>query len=104
MTYAELYDAVARCARSLRRLGVSAGDCVVAYTPNLIETVIAMLATASIGAAWSSCATDIGAAAALERLVQLQPKVLITADGYFYKGRAFETLRRASQVPVGCRP
>ena len=57
--------------------------------PNLIETVVAMLAATSIGAVWSSCATDIGSDAALDRLGQVQPTVLITADGYFYKGRTF---------------
>jgi acetoacetyl-CoA synthetase len=101
MTHAELYDAVARCALSMRRLGIAAGDRVAAYTPNLMETVIAMLAAASIGAAWSSCATDIGPSAALERLGQLQPKLLITADGYFYGGRAFDTLGRAAEVARG---
>jgi acetoacetyl-CoA synthetase len=83
MTYAELYDAVARLASSLRALGVSAGDRVVGYMPNLIETAVAMLATASIGAVWSSCATDVGPSVAQERLGQIQPKVLFTADGYF---------------------
>ncbi len=101
MTYAQLYQAVSRCAAALRRLGVEPGDRVAAYMPNLMETAVAMLATASIGAAWASCATDLGPAAALERLGQLQPKVLITADGYFYKGRTFETLRHAADVARG---
>ncbi|HLO17961.1 MAG TPA: AMP-binding protein, partial [Anaerolineales bacterium] len=86
MTYAELYDSVARLAHSLRETGVGVGDRVVGYMPNLIETAIAMLAATSLGATWSSCATDIGPAAAIERLGQVEPKVLITADGYFYKG------------------
>jgi acetoacetyl-CoA synthetase len=103
MTYAELYEGVSRLARSLLGLGVSAGDRVVGYMPNLPETAIAMLATASIGAIWSSCATDIGPAAALERLGQVQPKVLITADGYFYKGRIFDTLPHAAEVARGIR-
>ncbi len=101
MTYAELYDAVARLAHSLRGLGVTAGDRVVGYMPNLPETVIAMLATAAIGAIWSSCATDIGPSAALERLGQVQPKVLFTADGYFFKGRIYDTLPHATQVAQG---
>ena len=101
MTYAELYDAVGRLVRSLRGLGVVAGDRVVGYLPNLPETVIAMLASASIGAVWSSCATDIGPSAALERLGQVQPKVLFTADGYFYKGRTFDTLPHAAEVARG---
>ena len=77
-------------------VGVQPGDRVVAYMPNLIETAVAMLAATSIGAVWASCATDIGAAAALERLGQVEPKVLITADGYFYKGRVFDTLPAAA--------
>ena len=101
MTYAELYDTVARLAHSLKESGVGAGDRVVAYMPNLIETVVAMLAAASLGATWSSCATDIGASAALERLGQVGPKVMITADGYFYKGKAFDTLEHAAEVARG---
>jgi acetoacetyl-CoA synthetase len=101
LTYAELYDVVARCAASLRRLGVSPGDRVAAYMPNLPETAIAMLAAASIGAVWSSCATDMGPSAALDRLAQLKPKVLITADGYFYKGNMFDNLKHAAEVVRG---
>jgi len=101
MTYAELYEAVVRCAGAMRALGISAGDRVAGYMPNLMETAIAMLAAASIGAVWSSCATDIGPSAALERLGQLKPKLLITADGYFYKGKVFETLPNAAQVARG---
>jgi acetoacetyl-CoA synthetase len=101
MTYAELYDMVARLAKSLRGLGLTAGDRVVGYMPNLMETAIAMLAAASLGAVWSSCATDIGPSAALERLGQVQPKVMFTADGYFYKGRIFDTLANAAEVAHG---
>ncbi|MGB9905641.1 MAG: AMP-binding protein, partial [Desulfotomaculales bacterium] len=68
LTYAQLYDKVARLAVSLKELGVSPGDRVAAYMPNLIETAVAMLAATSIGAVWSSCATDIGPQAALDRL------------------------------------
>jgi acetoacetyl-CoA synthetase len=98
LTYAELYDAVARVAKSLRELGVVPGDRVAAYMPNRIETVVAMLAATSLGAVWSSCASDIGAAAALERLGQIEPKVLFTADGYFYKGKVLHTLSNAAEV------
>ena len=100
-TYAELYDSVARLAKSLRELGVTSGDRVVGYMPNMMETAIAMLATASIGATWSSCATDIGPSAALERLGQVKPKVMFTADGYFYKGKVFDTLSHAAEVARG---
>src|SRR6266545_863605 len=71
MTYAELYDSVARLAQALRETGIGAGDRVIGYMPNLIETAIAMLAATSLGATWSSCATDIGPAAAVERLGQV---------------------------------
>jgi len=98
MTYAELYDAVARVAHSLREVGVAPGDRVVAYMPNLIETAIAMLAATSMGAVWSSCASDMGAPAALERLGQVSPKVMFTADGYFYKGKVLSTLANAAEV------
>ncbi len=98
MTYGELYDTVARLAKSLREIGVAPGDRVVGYMPNLMETAIAMLAATSIGATWASCATDIGPRAALDRLGQVEPKVLFTADGYFYKGRLFDTLGNAAKV------
>jgi acetoacetyl-CoA synthetase len=101
MTYAQLYDEVARLAQSLRETGVGVGDRVVGYMPNLIETVVAMLAATSLGATWSSCATDIGPAAAIERLGQVEPKAMITADGYFYKGKAFDTLSHAAEVATG---
>ena len=86
---------------SLRETGVGVGDRVVGYMPNLIETAIGMLAATSLGATWSSCATDIGPAAAIERLGQVEPKVLITADGYFYKGKSFDTLDHAAEVARG---
>ena len=101
MTYAELYDSVASLAYSLRETGVGVGDRVVGYMPNLIETAIGMLAATSLGATWASCATDIGPAAAIERLGQVEPKLMITADGYFYKGKAFDTLEHAAEVARG---
>jgi acetoacetyl-CoA synthetase len=101
MTYAELYYAVARMAYSLKESGVEVGDRVAGYMPNLIETAVAMLAATSLGATWSSCATDIGPGAAIERLGQIEPKVLITADGYFYKSRSFDTLGHAAEVASG---
>jgi acetoacetyl-CoA synthetase len=103
MTYAELYDVVARLARSLHESGIVPGDRVVGYMPNLIETAVAMLAATSLGATWSSCATDIGPAAAIERLGQIEPKIMITADGYFYKGKQFDTLGHAAEVAQGIR-
>ena len=101
MTYTELHDEVARLSHSLKESGVGVGDRVVGYMPNLIETVVCMLAAASLGATWASCATDIGPGAAIERLGQVAPKVMITADGYFYKGKAFDTLAHAAEVARG---
>jgi len=101
MTYAELYASVARLAASLRAIGLRPGDRVAAYMPNLIETAVAILATTSIGAIWSSCATDLGAQAALDRLDQIEPRVLFTADGYFYKGQAFDSLPNVSEIAKG---
>jgi acetoacetyl-CoA synthetase len=98
MTYRELYGTVGRLAKSLRELGISPGDRVAGYMPNMMETAIAMLAATSIGAVWSSCATDIGAMAALDRLGQIEPKVLFTVDGYFYKGKPFNALGNAAEV------
>jgi acetoacetyl-CoA synthetase len=98
MTYAELYDQVARLAKALRETGVSSGDRVVAYMPNLMETAIAMLAATSIGATWASCGADLGASAAVDRLGQIEPKVLFTADGYWYKGKTFNTLLNAQTI------
>ncbi len=101
MTYAELYGVVARLAKSLRQIGVAPGDRVAAYMPNMMETAIAMLATTSIGAIWSSCATDIGSGAVLDRFGQIEPKVLFTVDGYFYKGKAFSSLSNVREIVKG---
>ncbi len=98
ITYSELYNQVARLTKSLREIGVAPGDRVAAYMPNLMETVIAMLAATSIGAIWASCGADLGASAALDRLGQIEPKVLFTADGYWYKGKTFNTLLNAEII------
>ena len=84
--YAELGRRVAAAAAGLRRLGVAKGDRVVAYLPNVPETVIAMLAVASIGAVWSSCAPEFGVSSVVDRFAQIEPKVLVAVDGYRYNG------------------
>jgi acetoacetyl-CoA synthetase len=86
VTYAELAALVAAAAAGLRRLGVAKGDRVVAYLPNVPETVVAMLATASIGAIWSSCAPEFGVSSVVDRFAQVEPKVLVAVDGYRYGG------------------
>ena len=98
MTYAELYDQVDRLAKSLRESGVKVGDRVVGFMPNMIETVCAMLATTSVGAIWSSCSPDFGIKGALDRFGQIKPKVLFTANGYFYNGKAFDSLGRVADI------
>ncbi|MCY4624642.1 MAG: acetoacetate--CoA ligase [Chloroflexi bacterium] len=90
MTYDELYRQVASVAAGLRRLGVGRGDRVAAYLPNVPEAVIAFLATASIGAVWSSCSPDFGERSVVDRFQQIEPTVLITVDGYRYGGREFD--------------
>ncbi|MEM3010926.1 MAG: acetoacetate--CoA ligase [Candidatus Bathyarchaeia archaeon] len=101
ITYAETYDSVARLAKSLRRIGLKAGDRVAAYMPNIIETAVAMLATTSIGAVWSSCGTELGPKAVLDRFGQIEPKVLFTVDGYPYKGKIFTVLSNVEQIVRG---
>jgi acetoacetyl-CoA synthetase len=101
MSYSELYQTVGRLALSLREMGVKPGDRVVGYMPNMIETAAAMLAASAVGATWASSATDIGPNAALDRFGQIEPKVMFTADGYFYKGRKFSTLANAVKVVDG---
>jgi len=101
MTYAELHSNVASLNIWLREQGVQPGDRVCAFMPNLIETVIAMLAATSVGALWASCGAELGPAAVLDRLGQIEPKILFTADGYFYGGKTFNTLPHAERVAKG---
>jgi acetoacetyl-CoA synthetase len=90
MTWGELQETVARVANGLRGLGVSPGDRVVAYMPNVVETVVAFLACASIGATWASCSPDFGPRAVVDRFAQIEPKVLLAVDGYRYGGTDFD--------------
>jgi len=101
VTYGELYDRVARLAVSLREMGVRPGDRVCAYMPNIVQTTIAMLAATSLGALWTSCGAELGPTAVLDRFDQIEPKVLFTADGYFYKNQVFDTLSNARKVADG---
>jgi acetoacetyl-CoA synthetase len=96
--YAELRAEVARVAAGLRSSGVGAGDRVAGYVPNIPEAAIAMLATASIGAIWSSCSPDFGVHGVLDRFGQIAPKVLFTADGYYYAGKQLDSLQPIAEV------
>ncbi|MEP7082450.1 MAG: acetoacetate--CoA ligase [Chloroflexota bacterium] len=95
LTAAELREFVARAAAGLRRLGVTRGDRVAAYLPNVPEAVIGLLATASLGATWSSCSPEFGTRSVVDRFRQIEPKVLLTIDGYRYGDREVD---RADEV------
>jgi acetoacetyl-CoA synthetase len=95
LTADELRDAVARCRAGLVRLGVGRGDRVAAFLPNIPETLVAFLATASLGATWSSCAPEFGTRAVVDRFAQIEPAVLLTIDGYRYGDR---TVDRAAEI------
>ncbi len=97
-SYAELYQQVARVATGLRAAGVGPGDRVAGYLPNLPETGIAMLATSSIGAVWSSCSPDFGVQGVLDRFGQIEPKVLFAAAAYRYNGKDFDCLERVAEL------
>ena len=97
-TYAQLYDEVARVAKSLKDLGILPGDRVVGFMPNMPESMIAMLAATSMGATWSSCSPDFGIKGVLDRFGQIKPRVLFTANGYFFKGRKLDSLERISSI------
>jgi acetoacetyl-CoA synthetase len=92
MSWRELQRQVTAVANTLRALGVGPGDRVVAYLPNIPETVVAFYACASIGAIWSSCSPDMGSASVLDRFSQIDPKVLIAVDGYRYGGKDFDRM------------
>ena len=114
LTFAELRDQVARARAGLQRLGVGPGDRVVAYLPNIPETLVAFAAAASLGAVWASCAPELGPRSVVDRLVQLEPSVLLTVGGYGFRDRqvdrraevatiraALPTLRHVVHVPYG---
>ncbi|MFB7723254.1 acetoacetate--CoA ligase [Nocardia sp. NPDC056100] len=101
VSWAEMLSRTAVLARTLRELGVRPGDRVAGYLPNIPEAVIAFLATASLGAVWSACGQDYTAQAALDRLGQLEPAVLITADGYRYGGRAHDKRAEIATLRAG---
>ena len=114
LSFADLRRQVARARAGLARLGVGPGDRVVAYLPNIPETLVAFAATASLGAVWASCAPELGPRSVVDRLVQLEPTVLLTVGGYGFRDRsvdrraevatirdALPTLRHVVHVPYG---
>ncbi len=98
LTYRQLYHETARVAIALRQSGVKVGDRVVGFMPNMPQTTIAMLAATSIGASWSSCSPDFGIKGVLDRFGQIKPKILFTANGYFFKGKEIDSLNRISKI------
>jgi acetoacetyl-CoA synthetase len=101
LTHAELRAQVARARAGLRRLGVGKGDRVVAYLPNIPETIVAYLATASLGAVWAACAPEFGAPSVLDRFGQLEPKVLLTVSGYTYGGQPVDRRAEVARIRAG---
>ncbi len=98
VSWAELEAAVSQLSQALQATGVGPGDRVAAYIPNMPEAVIGMLATSSLGAIWSSCSPDFGPRGVLDRFGQIEPKVLITVDGYFYNGKSHATLDKLDEI------
>ena len=98
LSRAGLYDLVSRLVQAFEAAGVGPGDRVAGYLPNIPEAIAAMLASSAIGAVWSSCSPDFGAAGMLDRFGQIAPKLLITADGYRYNGKPIDSLGRAREA------
>ncbi|TKB26566.1 acetoacetate--CoA ligase [Desulfopila sp. IMCC35006] len=98
LSYKDLFAATAKVAAALRHAGVVAGDRVVGFMPNMPESIIAMLAATSIGAAWSSCSPDFGSKGVLDRFGQTRPKILFTAEGYFFKGKPLDSLAKIAAI------
>lgn len=98
VTFAGLRQIVSRLAQAMRAAGIGVGDRVAGVVPNVPETVAAMLAATSIGAIWSSCAPEFGAGATVDRLSQVEPKLLITSDGYFHGGVQYNVLEKVATI------
>jgi len=98
LSWQELKADVSRMAQALRASGLVAGDRVAAYMPNMPETIVAMLAVSSIGAIWSSCSPDFGVRGVLDRFGQIEPKILIAADGYFYGGKEINNREKIEEI------
>ena len=98
LSFAELYAEVARFARALRAAGIRTGDRVGGYLPNMPEAIVAALGAAAIGAVWSSCSPDFGVQGVVDRFGQIEPRILVAVDGYFYGGKTHDLLGRVSQI------
>ncbi|RLD82211.1 MAG: acetoacetate--CoA ligase [Bacteroidetes bacterium] len=98
VSYAELYDQAHRVAEGMKKLGVKKGDRVAGFIPNMPEAIIAMLAASSLGAIWSSSSPDFGIKGVLDRFSQIEPKVIFAADGYYYKGKSFDSQEKLKGI------
>ncbi|WP_323843791.1 acetoacetate--CoA ligase [Microbulbifer magnicolonia] len=98
LSYADLYHRVERLAAALAAQGVAQGDRVAGFMPNIIDTVVAMLATSSLGAIWTSCSPDFGINGVFDRFGQVAPKVLFACEGYFYNGKTIDSLPRLREI------
>ncbi len=98
LSYQELYDNVAKLAAYLKKLGIKSGDRIAAFMPNCPQTVIAMLATTSLGAVWTSCSSDFGITALLDRFEQVEPKILFAVDSHVYNGKLFSHLTMIEEL------
>jgi acetoacetyl-CoA synthetase len=97
-SYRALYQQVTQLATALRKLGVEQGDRVAGFMPNVPETIVAMLATSSIGAIWSSCSPDFGINGVMDRFGQIKPKVLFACNGYYYNGKIIDSMSRVNDI------
>jgi acetoacetyl-CoA synthetase len=98
LTFAQLYDQVSLLAQALRATGVGPGDRVAGFMPNMPEAAIGMLAASSLGAIWSSCSPDFGVQGVLDRFGQIEPRVLLCVDGYYYGGKSHDALARIEEI------
>ncbi len=98
LSYAELRQQVAQLAAAFKARGIQRGDRVAAFMPNILETVIGMLAASSIGAIWSSCSPDFGINGVLDRFGQIEPKLLLACDGYYYNGKVIDVSERLRAI------
>src|SRR6185312_11003491 len=104
LTFGELREQVARARAGLQRLGVGRGDRVVAYLPNIPETLVAFLATASLGAIWASCAPEFGARSVVDQFGQVEPTVLLAVAGYGYGSKEIDRREQVAEIRAGLPP
>lgn len=98
ITFKQLYDQTSQLAQVLQSWGIEPGDRIASFLPNMPQTIIAMLAASSIGAVFTTCSPDFGTEGVIDRFGQIEPKVLLTADSYYYNGKTFDCLKRLGEI------